>query len=140
MEQTDFSPSDSLKTWGLLVALLLVGTLAVAVGLPRGLALWVIFGAAIAEAYVIGRYYMRLRSEDVLIYILALLPVALVIVLAFVLVPDIVSTKAGREGSFGCGNSASSSRRVPNAARRLPMVAVPVPLDRQGKPIRRWAC
>ena len=90
MEQTDFSPSDSLKTWGLLVALLLVGTLAVAVGLPRGLALWVIFGAAIAEACVIGRYYMRLRSEDVLIYILALLPVALVIVLAFVLIPDIV--------------------------------------------------
>ncbi len=90
MEQTDFSPSGSLKTWGLLVALLLVGTLAVAVGLPRGLALWVIFGAAIAEAYFIGRYYMRLRSEDVLIYTLVLLPVALVIVLAFVLVPDIV--------------------------------------------------
>ena len=90
MEQTDFAAADPLKTWGLLVALLLVGALAVALGLPRGLALWVIFAAAIAEAYVIGRYYMRLRSEDVLIYILALLPVALVIVLAFVLVPDIV--------------------------------------------------
>jgi cytochrome c oxidase subunit IV len=90
MEQTDFSPTDSLKTWGLLVVLLLVGTLTVALGLPRGLALWVIFAAAIAEAYVIGRYYMRLRSEDLLIYILALLPVTLVIVLAFVLIPDIV--------------------------------------------------
>ncbi|HKN02261.1 MAG TPA: cytochrome C oxidase subunit IV family protein [Candidatus Binataceae bacterium] len=89
MEQTEFSASDSLKTWGLLVALLLVGALAVALRLPRNLALWVIFGAAIAQAYVIGRYYMRLRSEDVLIYTLVLLPVALVIILAFVLTPDV---------------------------------------------------
>ena len=89
MEQTDFGASDSLKTWGLLVLLLLVGALVVALGLPRSLALWVIFGAATAQAYVIGRYYMRLRSEDVLIYTLALLPVALVIILAFVLMPDI---------------------------------------------------
>ncbi|MGA7763765.1 MAG: cytochrome C oxidase subunit IV family protein [Candidatus Binataceae bacterium] len=90
MEQTNLAAADPVKTWGLLVALLLIGTLALALGLPRGLALWVIFAAAIAEAYVIGRYYMRLRSEDVLIYILALLPVTLVIVLAFVLIPDIV--------------------------------------------------
>ncbi len=90
MEQTDFAGTDLLKTWGSLVVLLLVGVLAVAVGLPHALALWVIFGAAIVEAYVIGRYYMRLRSEDVLIYLLALLPVALVIVLAFVIVPDII--------------------------------------------------
>ena len=90
MEQTNSAAADPLKTWGLIVALLLVGILAVALGLPRGLALWVIFAAAIAEAYVIGRYYMRLRSEDVLIYLLALLPAALVIALAFMLVPDIV--------------------------------------------------
>ena len=93
MEQTEFSASDSLRTWGLLVALLLVGALAVALGLPRNLALWVIFGAAAAQAYVIGRYYMRLRSEDVLIYTLALLPVALVIILAFVLMPDIAARR-----------------------------------------------
>jgi hypothetical protein len=90
MEQTDFAATDPLKTWGLLVALLVVGILAVALGLPRGPALWVIFATAIAEAYVIGRYYMRLRSEDVLIYLLALFPAALVIALAFILVPDIV--------------------------------------------------
>jgi hypothetical protein len=89
MEQTEFSVSDSLKTWGLLVVLLLVGALAVALGLSRSLALWVIFAAATAQAYVIGRYYMRLRSEDVLIYTLALLPVATVIILAFVLMPDV---------------------------------------------------
>ena len=90
MEQTEFSASDSLKTWGLLVALLVVGVLAVALGLTRSLALWVIFAAAIVQVYVVGRYYMRLRSEDVLIYTLALLPVVTVIILAFVLVPDIV--------------------------------------------------
>jgi heme/copper-type cytochrome/quinol oxidase subunit 4 len=89
MEETKFDASDSLKTWGVLVALLLVGALVVALGLPRSLALWVIFLAAAAQAYVIGRYYMRLRSEDVLIYTLALLPVALVIVMAFVFTPDV---------------------------------------------------
>ena len=89
MEQTEFNASDSLKTWGLLVALLLVGALVVALSLPRGLALWIIFGVATAQVYVIGRYYMRLRSEDVMIYILALFPVALVIILAFVLTPDV---------------------------------------------------
>ncbi|MGO9603341.1 MAG: cytochrome C oxidase subunit IV family protein [Candidatus Binataceae bacterium] len=89
MEQTEFSAADSLKTWGLLVALLLIGAMTVALGLSRNLALWIIFGAAIAQAYVIGRYYMRLRSEDVLIYTLVLLPVALVIILAFVLTPDV---------------------------------------------------
>ena len=93
MEQTEFRASDSLKTWGLLVVLLLVGALAVALGLPRSLALWVIFAAAAAQAYVIGRYYMRLRSEDVLIYTLALLPVVTVIVLAFVLIPDIAMNR-----------------------------------------------
>ena len=87
MEQTDFTATNPLKTWGLLVALLLVGV--VALGLPRGLALWVIFAAAIAQVYIIGRNYMRLRSEDVMVYTLALLPVALVIILAFVLGPDI---------------------------------------------------
>ncbi len=90
MERVGSTVTDPLKTWGLLVALLIVGVLAVGLGLPHSLALWVIFVAAVAEAYVIGRYYMRLRSEDVLVYVLALLPVALVIILAFVLVPDIV--------------------------------------------------
>ena len=89
MEQTDFSASDSIRTWAVLVALLLVGVLAVALGLSRSLALWVIFSAAAVQLYVIGRYYMRLRSEDVLIYTLALLPLATVIVLAFVLIPDV---------------------------------------------------
>lgn len=90
MEQVSSTVTDPKKTWGLLVALLLVGVLAVGLSLPHSLALVVIFAAAAAEAYVIGRYYMRLRSEDVLVYVLALLPVALVIILAFVLVPDIV--------------------------------------------------
>jgi len=89
MEQTDFATTDPRMTWIVLVVLLLVGVLAVGLGLPHALALWFVFLAALAEAYIIGRFYMRLRSEDVLIYLLALLPVALVIILAFVLVPDV---------------------------------------------------
>jgi hypothetical protein len=90
MERTDFATTDPRKTWGVLVALLVIGVLAVALGLPHSLAIWIIFAAALAEVYIIGRFYMRLRSEDVLIYALALLPVAIVIALAFVLVPDVV--------------------------------------------------
>lgn len=90
MEQTDSAATNPLQTWISLVVLLLVGMLVVGLGLSHALARWIIFAAAIVEVYIIARYYMRLRSEDVLIYILALLPVALVIILAFVLVPDII--------------------------------------------------
>ncbi len=91
MENTEFSTADSLRTWGLLVAFLLVSVLVVALGASRTMALWVIFAAAAVQVFVIGRYYMLLRSEDVFIYTLALLPVALAIVLAFVLMPDVAT-------------------------------------------------
>jgi hypothetical protein len=89
MEQIELKASDSLKTFGLLVLLSLAGVLAVASGLQRGVALWVIFGAATVQAIIIGRSYLRLRSEELLIYALALVPVALAIVLALVLAPDL---------------------------------------------------
>lgn len=89
MGETDLNPSNPLGTWGMLVALLVVGVLVVALGVARAPALGIIFAAAAVQVYVIGRYYMCLRSEDVLIYSLALLPVATVIVLAFVLAPDV---------------------------------------------------
>ena len=90
MEQTDFAATDPTEDLGIASRPVAGWRLGGGAGSASELALWVIFAAAIAEAYVIGRYYMRLRSEDVLIYTLVLLPVALVIVLAFVLVPDIV--------------------------------------------------
>jgi len=93
MDEAALSVSDSLKTFGLLACLLIVGVLAVALRLPEQAALVVIFAAALSEAYIVGRRYMRLRSEDVLIYVLALLPLAVVIAFAFVIVPDIVQHK-----------------------------------------------
>jgi hypothetical protein len=66
-----------------------VGVLAVASGLQRGPALWVIFSAATIQAVIIGRSCMRLRSEEALIYALALVPVALTIALTLVLAPDL---------------------------------------------------
>jgi heme/copper-type cytochrome/quinol oxidase subunit 4 len=87
--ETTYSASDSLRTWVVLVILFLIGVAAVGLGLSRGLALTLIFAAAIVQAYVIIRYYMKMRSEDLIIWTLVLLPVATVIVLAFVLVPDI---------------------------------------------------
>lgn len=89
VEQIELRASGSLKTFGLLVVLLLPGMSVVAMGLSRGPALWIIFGAAIAQAVIIGRSYMRLRPEDVLIFSLALLPVALVIIFVFVIAPDV---------------------------------------------------
>lgn len=93
MEQATSGTSDVLKTFGILVGLLIIGVLTVALRLPGGLALVIIFAAAVVEAYIVGRRYMRLRSEDALIYILALLPVAVLIAFAFSLVPDIVQHK-----------------------------------------------
>ena len=93
MEQSISGTPDVLKTFAILVVLLIVAVLTIALRLPGELALVIIFIAAIIEAYIVGRRYMRLRSEDPLIYILALLPVAMLIAFAFSLVPDIVRHK-----------------------------------------------
>jgi hypothetical protein len=89
MLQIEWKASDSLKTFGLLVILSLAGVFAVASGLQRGPALWIIFSAATVQAVIIGRSYMRLQSEEVLIYALALVPVALAIIFTLVLAPDL---------------------------------------------------
>jgi len=93
MEQATSGASDALKTFGLLLGLLIIGVLTVALRLPGAPALVIIFAAAVVEAYIVGRRYMRLRSEDWIIYVLVLLPVATLIAFAFVLVPDIVQHK-----------------------------------------------
>ena len=93
MNEAALSVADSLRTFAVLVCLLLVAVLAVALRLPEQPALVVIFAAAVSEAYIVGRRYMRLRSEDVMIYLLAVVPLAMVIVFAFVIVPDVVHHK-----------------------------------------------
>ncbi|MGD0074134.1 MAG: hypothetical protein ABSD31_07290 [Candidatus Binataceae bacterium] len=93
MEQAISGASDVLKTFAILVGLLIVGVLTVALRIPGEMALVVIFGAALIEACIVGRRYMRLRSEDALIYILALVPVLMLIGFAISLVPDIVRRK-----------------------------------------------
>jgi cytochrome c oxidase subunit IV len=89
MHPVETKLSDSLRAWGLLVVLLVASALVPALGLRRSLALTLIYGAATAQSVIIARYYMRLRSEDLMIYALALLPVALIIILGFVIGPDV---------------------------------------------------
>lgn len=76
--------------WGWLITLLLVG-LAVAFGpLTKIGAVAVIFVIAAVKAGLVVRYYMHLRSEALLIYAIAGVPVLLFIGLTLTLVPDIV--------------------------------------------------
>ena len=93
MEQAVSGTSDVVKTFMILIGLLVLGVLTVVLRLPGELALGIIFAAAVVEAYIVGRRYMGLRSENALIYILALVPVLMLIGFAVSLVPDIVRRK-----------------------------------------------
>jgi caa(3)-type oxidase subunit IV len=76
--------------WGWLVALLAAGIAAIFLPVPKALALGLVFSAAVAKAGLVVRNYMHLRSEHLLIYAIAFVPVALFLGLLLALVPDIV--------------------------------------------------
>jgi caa(3)-type oxidase subunit IV len=76
--------------WAWLVALLVAGLLLAYVPIGKGLGIFLIFSIAVWKAYLVVRHYMHLRSETLLIYAIAGLPVLLLIGLILALVPDVV--------------------------------------------------
>lgn len=76
--------------WLWLVALLGAGTLVFTLAIPRIPALLLIFGIAVFKATLVVRDYMHLKSERMLVYAIAFVPLILAIGLALVLIPDIV--------------------------------------------------
>jgi len=73
-----------------LVALLLAGVLASHLPLGKSAVLLLIFAIATAKATLVALYYMHLRFERGVIYAMALVPLALVVVLTLLLLPDFV--------------------------------------------------
>lgn len=73
-----------------LVILMLVGVLATLLPLERSAVIGLIFVVAAVKAVLVALNYMHLKSENWLIYALAIVPVLLVVAMTLVLFPDIV--------------------------------------------------
>ena len=81
--------SNIIKIWGVLIALL---ALSIALGELKDarLATILIFGVATVKAYFVLMYYMGLKWEPKFVSYILLSALALMVVLFFYLVPDIV--------------------------------------------------
>jgi caa(3)-type oxidase subunit IV len=76
--------------WAWLVALLTIGLMCAYLPFGKAMAIFLVFTVAAAKAFLVVRHYMNLRSESVLIYAIAGIPVLLLVGLMVALVPDIV--------------------------------------------------
>lgn len=76
--------------WVWLVVLMLAGVLATLLPLDKSAVVGLIFAVAAVKAALVALNYMHLKSENWLIYALAIIPVLLVVAMILVLFPDIV--------------------------------------------------
>lgn len=72
------------------LCLLVFVSIAAALLLPKVQALVLIFAVAVTKALLVARNYMHLKNERVILYAIALVPLAFVIILLFALFPDFV--------------------------------------------------
>ena len=75
--------------WFWLMALVVVSVAAVSI-LPKFQALVLIFSVAVIKALLVARNYMHLKNERAIIYAIALVPLAFIVILLFGLFPDFV--------------------------------------------------
>ena len=76
--------------WVWLVVLMVAGVLATLLPLEKSAVMGLIFAIATVKAVLVALNYMHLKSENWLIYALAIVPVLLVAAMTIVLFPDIV--------------------------------------------------
>jgi len=76
--------------WTWLLLLFGVGMAVFALNLTRKMAATLIFGLAAIKAVLVLRYYMHLKREHVLIYLMVVVPLLFFAAFALSLVPDIV--------------------------------------------------
>jgi caa(3)-type oxidase subunit IV len=76
--------------WGWLIALLAAALFCAYVPFGKALAIFLIFTLAVIKAFLVARHYMHLRTESLLIYAIAGVPVLLLLGLTLALVPDII--------------------------------------------------
>ena len=72
------------------VVLMVAGVLATLLPLEKSAVMGLIFAIATVKAVLVALNYMHLKSENWLIYALAIVPVLLVAAMTLVLFPDIV--------------------------------------------------
>jgi caa(3)-type oxidase subunit IV len=82
------SPSH-LTIWVWLVLLVIVGLALVALPLSKVTVVSLIFTVAVVKAALVVRHYMHLREVPALLYLIAGIPVLLVLGMALTLLPDI---------------------------------------------------
>jgi caa(3)-type oxidase subunit IV len=70
---------------GLVVVSVIAATM-----LPKTQAMVLIFAVAIIKALLVARNYMHMKAEGALIYAIALVPLAFILILLFGLFPDFV--------------------------------------------------
>jgi len=75
--------------WIALLGLVAI-SIAASIVLPKSLALLLIFAVAIVKALLVALNYMHLKYEKLLLYIIAIVPLVIVIILLFALFPDFV--------------------------------------------------
>ncbi len=80
---------QTLVIWYWLMALVIV-SVGASVVLPKAEALMLIFTVAVIKALLVARNYMHLKHEKTLIYAIALVPLAFVLIFLFGLFPDFV--------------------------------------------------
>ena len=80
---------QTLIIWYWLMALVIVSVVASFV-LPKAEALVLIFTVALIKALLVARNYMHLKHEKAIIYAIALVPIAFVIIFLIGVFPDFV--------------------------------------------------
>ncbi|HVO91477.1 MAG TPA: cytochrome C oxidase subunit IV family protein [Terriglobales bacterium] len=78
-----------LAIWYWLMGLVIVSVIA-ATMLPKTQAMVLIFAVAIIKALLVARNYMHMKTEGALIYAIALVPLAFILIFLFGLFPDFV--------------------------------------------------
>jgi caa(3)-type oxidase subunit IV len=86
---TAHGPSH-VTVWSWLVLLLVLGLVLAFLPFGKAMVIFLIFAVAVVKAFLVARHYMHLKSETLLIYAIAGVPVILLVGRALALVPDIV--------------------------------------------------
>lgn len=76
--------------WGWLLTLLVAALFCTYLPFGKTMAIFLIFSAAVLKAFLVVRHYMHLRTESLLIYAIAGIPVLLLLGMMLTLVPDII--------------------------------------------------
>jgi cytochrome c oxidase subunit 4 len=75
--------------WGWLILLALLSVLIGALPLSYGMTLLLVFEIAVIKSLLVVMYFMHLRFESLLIYVLLIIPLLFFAILVMVLFPDI---------------------------------------------------